>query len=177
MGFIHPSSVIFPNVVIGKNVYIGANCTIGGPPEHKDINPFSQQEYKRVIIGDGVRIYNQVNIDSGWQENTVIEDGVIIMAQSHIGHDCVIKKGAIISSGSILGGHTEVGENANTGINSTTHQKTEIGEGTILGAGCFAKGKLEPFCKYYSGEKAKNQGQNIYQLRKKDPLQYPDTNI
>ena len=174
--FIHASAVLFEGKVIlqGEGIYIGANCTIGGPPEHKDIEPLKPESYSVVIITGPCRIMNGVNIDAGYVNPTEIEENTIIMAQAHIGHDTVVKKGAIVSSGSVLGGHTIVGEGANTGINSTTHQFTEIGEGTIIGAGCFAKGKLDAFSKYHTGTSAKNKGENTYAIERAKKLTPPD---
>ena len=154
-------------VVVGKNVYIGFGCTIGGAPEHRDANPMDDESYGDIIIGDNVRIYNQVNIDCGTKgKSTVIEDGATIFSQAYIAHDCRIGENATVSAQAVLGGHTIVKDNANIGINATTHQFTEVGEGTILGAGCFAKGKLEDWSKYHTGKAATNHGLNQHLLDK-----------
>lgn len=161
------SIIRWDKVRIGNNVYIGAGCTIGGPPEHADVDPNNPDEYGTVEIGDNVRIYDSVNINCGMKGGkTVIGEGTIVMAQTHIGHDCKIGKGCRISSASVLGGHTVVEDFVNIGINATTHQFTEVGEGTILGAGCFAKGKLESWSIYHTKTTAKNQGVNEYLLEK-----------
>lgn len=162
------SHINFEKVTIGKNVYIGKGCTIGFAPEHKDLDPMKPETWGRVRIADNARIYNNVNIDASMDTNgeTVIGEGSIVMAQSHIGHDCKIGKECRISSGSILGGHTQIGDFANIGINATTHQYTKIGEGVMLGAGCFAKGELKPFTIYHTGLRAKEQGVNTVLLER-----------
>ena len=165
MAMFENSIIRWNKVIIGKNVYIGAGCTIGGPPEHAYVNPNNPEEYGIVEIADNVRIYDSVNINCGLKEGkTVIGEGTTIMAQSHIGHDCRIGKNCRISSGSVLGGHTVVKDNANIGINATTHQFTVVGEGTIVGAGCFAKGVLDDWSKYHTGKAATNQGLNQHLL-------------
>lgn len=176
---IDPSARINEGKVIfkGENIYIGANCSIGFAPEHKEIDPREPSSYTVVIIEDNVRIMNGVNIDAGYKEPTEIGEGSIIMAHSHVGHDCKIGRNCIVSSGTILGGHTILEDNVNTGINSTTHQFTHIKEGTILGAGSFAKGTLEPFCKYYWGKKAEKKGENTYQLERKKRQTPPDISL
>ena len=160
--FIHPTATLFQGKVIlkGENIYIGAGCTIGGPPEHRNIHPLEPSTYSVVIIEDNVRIMNNVNIDAGYLGPTEIKEGSMVMAFSHIGHDSIIGPEATISSGTIIGGHSKIERGAVMGINSTTHQFTEVGPWTIVGAGCFAKGKLEAFSKYHTGHAAKKQGEN-----------------
>ena len=172
MAIYEGSHINFDKVIIGKNVYIGKGCTIGYAPEHKDIDPNKPDTWGKVRIGDNVRIMNNVNIDASMypEGETFIQDGAMVMAQSHVGHDCIIGKEAIISSGTILGGHTKIGDHANTGINSTTHQYTEVGKGSLIGAGCFAKGKLEDFTIYHTGQIATARRPNQHQI---DRLQGP----
>lgn len=179
MSYIHPTAILFEGKVIlkGENIYIGAGCTIGGPPEHKDVDPTKPESYSVVIIEDNVRIMNGVNIDAGYFGPTEIKEGSLIMAHSHIGHDAEIGPHATISSGTIVGGHSKIGQGAVMGINSTTHQFTEVGPWTIVGAGCFAKGKLEPFSKYHTGQAAKNQGENKVGIERAKKITPPDFTI
>lgn len=170
---INEGKVIFK----GENIYIGAHCSIGFAPEHKNVNPLEAQSYSVVIIEDNVRIMNGVNIDAGYLQPTEIKEGSLIMAHSHIGHDSEIGPDATISSGTIIGGHSKIGQGAVMGINSTTHQFTEVGPWTIVGAGCFAKGKLEPFSKYHTGQAAKNQGENKVGIERAKKITPPNTII
>jgi UDP-N-acetylglucosamine acyltransferase len=173
--FIHPTATLFEGkVILGKNVYIGAGCTIGGPPEHSKVNPLKPESYSVVIIGDNVKIMNGVNIDSGYQRPTEIKEGSFICSHSYIAHDCIIEPFCTISSGAILGGHSHIKRNANIGINATLHQFTEVGEGTIVGAGCFAKGVLEPWSKYHTGIAAKNKGENTHAIERVKRQTPPD---
>ena len=165
---IHPTAILFTGKVkLGDNIRIGAYCTIGGPPEHKGVNPDNPEEYGIVVIEDGADIRNHVNIDAGLKDGaTIIRKKAYIMAHSHIGHDAIIGEGVTVSSGAIVGGHSKLCDFANLGLNSTLHQFTEVGEGTIVGAGCFAKGKLEEWSIYHTKTKATNQGLNKHLIDK-----------
>lgn len=165
---IHPSAIInWESVTIEGNVRIGAYCTIGFPPEHKDVDPSSPDNYGIVFIGEGADIRNHVNIDAGTKGNvTKIGRNTMLMSFVHIGHDAQIEDGATVSTHAVIGGHSVVGKHGNIGLGAITHQYTEVGEGTILGAGNFAKGKLESWSKYHTGISAKNQGVNEHLLKK-----------
>jgi len=148
--YIHKTVKIGKNVVINPNVVIGDNCeissfvSIGSPaemPKEKTMN-FS------VTIEDNVRIREFVTIHSGHTRNTEIQEGVYIMNQSYIAHDCILKKNSIISANVTLAGHVEIGEEAFLGIASAVHQRSKVGDLTILGANSFAKGVLGPCLKY-----------------------------
>jgi len=138
--FIHPTAILFEGkVILGDNIRIGAYCTIGGPPEHKEVDPNNPDEYGTVIIEDGADIRNQVNIDAGLKEKaTVIRKGSLIQSHSYIGHDSIIGEKVTVAMGVKIGGGCRVNDFANIGANSTLHQFTEVGEGVMLGAGCFA---------------------------------------
>jgi UDP-N-acetylglucosamine acyltransferase len=166
--FIHPTAILFEGkVILGDNIRIGAYCTIGGPPEHKEVDPNNPDEYGTVIIEDGADIRNQVNIDAGLKgSSTIIRKKAMIMAQAHIGHDAIIGEGVTVSSAAIVGGHSKICDFSNLGLNTTLHQFTEVGEGVMLGAGCFAKGKLDEWSIYHTKTKATNQGLNQHLLDK-----------
>ena len=41
---------------------------------------------------------------------TVVGDNCLIMAYSHIAHDCVVGNGCIFSNGTTLAGHVTIGD-------------------------------------------------------------------
>ena len=128
---ISAGSVIEDNVVIGENCWIGPNVTL-----HHDCKLGDQviieagtviggdgfgwanhqgewvkiPQIGRVIIGNRVSIGNQVAIDRGALQNTVIEDNCIIDNLVHIAHNVVIGSGSAIAGQVGFAGSTTLGK-------------------------------------------------------------------
>lgn len=132
MTYIHPTAVVYKNVILGDNVHIGAYAIIGGPPEHKE---FWDKEYGTVIIGNNVRISNLVTVDAGTTGATFIDQGCILLAHSHVGHDAQLSEGATISCGVKVGGHAFIGKGSNIGLNAVIHQRVMVPAGCMIGMG------------------------------------------
>ena len=123
LAYIHPQSKIARNVVIepfvtisknveiGEGTWIGSNVTImEGTKIGKNCRIFPgaviaglPQDLKfdgedtTVEIGDNVTIRECVTVNRGTKDRnkTVIEDNVLLMAYSHVAHDCIIRKNSI----------------------------------------------------------------------------------
>ncbi len=105
--------VIRHGCVIGNNVIIEAGAIIGG-----DGFGWANNEGKwvkipqigRVVIGDDVSIGNNVCIDRGAIENTIIEDNCIIDNMVHIAHNVKIGQGSAIAGQTGFAGSTTLGK-------------------------------------------------------------------
>ncbi len=65
---------------------------------------------------------------------TVLGDDNVILAYSHIAHDCVIGHHLVMSSQSALAGHVVVGDHVNVGWGTGVHQFCRVGAFAMLGA-------------------------------------------
>ena len=65
---------------------------------------------------------------------TVLGDDNVILAYSHIAHDCVIGNHLVMSSQSALAGHVVVGDHVNVGWGTGVHQFCRVGAFAMLGA-------------------------------------------
>jgi UDP-N-acetylglucosamine acyltransferase len=157
VNYIHPTAVIYPNVVLGDNNWIGAYCVIGGPPEHRNHDP-RQWDYS-VMIGDNNRFHEHVVIQSGTQQHTVVEDGVMLMHGVHVAHDCLVSSGVTMSPLVALAGHVEVGVGATVGMGATVHQRLLIGSGAMVGMGSVVTKNVPANEKWY-GNPARSHGLN-----------------
>ena len=124
---IEPFTTINNNVVIGEGTWIGSNVTImEGARIGKNCNIFpgsvisaNPQDLKyndedtTVVIGDNVTIRECVTINRGTTDRmkTVVGDNCLLMAYSHVAHDCIIGDHAILANSANLAGHVEVGKN------------------------------------------------------------------
>jgi UDP-3-O-[3-hydroxymyristoyl] glucosamine N-acyltransferase len=103
---------LYHDVVLGERCRVHAGTVIGA-----DGFGFARgaggwvriSQLGRVVIGDDVDIGASVTIDRGALEDTVIENGVIIDDQVHIGHNCRIGARSAIAGCVGIAGSTIVG--------------------------------------------------------------------
>ena len=107
------SVFLYHNVRIGKRCRVHANSVIGS--DGFGFVPDSEGTLNRVGQVGGVRIGNDVEIgasntiDRGTTEDTVIEDGVKLDDQVHIGHNCVVGAHSMLCGCTGLGGSVTIG--------------------------------------------------------------------
>jgi UDP-N-acetylglucosamine acyltransferase len=139
-----PFSIIGAGVVIGAGTWIGPHVVVKGPTRigvQNKIFQFAsvgedpqdkkyQGEETRLEIGDRNVIREFATINRG----TVQGDGVtrigndnLLMAYSHVAHDCRLGNQIVLSNVATLGGHVEVDDFAILGGLSAVHQFTKVG--------------------------------------------------
>jgi UDP-N-acetylglucosamine acyltransferase len=167
---IHPSCKIGPYCIIGSNVELGKGChlvshvVIEGPTKIGVDNgffPFSSigmapqdlsyaGEPTRLEIGDHNEIREFVTINRGTVKGgglTKIGDSNLIMAYTHIAHDCQIGSNIIMANAATLGGHVTVEDYANVGALCPVHHFVRIGTHSIIGGGSTITRDVLPFSK------------------------------
>jgi len=125
-------AVISGHTVIGKHNHIGSFTSIGTPPQDMHYNG----EPTGLIIGDDNHIREYVSIHRGTEAGngkTVIGSSNMIMAYSHIAHDCCIGDHVIMANVATLAGHVEIGDHVNLGGLVAVHQFCRIGAYTYIG--------------------------------------------
>src|SRR5271165_2557687 len=109
-------------------------CAIGMAPQ--DVT--YRGESTRLEIGDHNEIRECVTINRGTVKGgglTKVGSHLLIMAYTHIGHDCVIEDHAMLVNGATLGGHVTVEEWAVVGALCPVHQFVRIGAHSYVGGG------------------------------------------
>ena len=152
---IHPTAKIEAYAVIGNDVSIGANTVVGSHAivdgfttigEDNQIFPgaaigLEPQDLKyegaksQVIIGDRNRIreYVTINRATGEGEATVIGDGNLLMAYSHVGHNCKIDNEVVIANSVAIAGHVQIESMAVISGVLGIHQFVHIGRLAMVG--------------------------------------------
>jgi UDP-N-acetylglucosamine acyltransferase len=141
---IGPFTVIGANVVIGAGTWVGPHAVINGPttigvnnkiyqfaslgdaPQDKKYNG----ETTRLEIGDRNVFRESVTVNRGTTHDkgvTHIGDDNLLMAYSHVAHDCQLGNQIVMANCATLGGHVEVGDWVTMGGLSAVHQFTKIG--------------------------------------------------
>jgi UDP-N-acetylglucosamine acyltransferase len=157
---IHPSCEIGPYCVIGAEVEIGENChlashvTISGPTRIGVDNHFfpftSIGMAPRLEIGDHNQIREFVTINRGTVKGggcTRVGNHNLIMAYTHIAHDCQIGSHIIMANAATLGGHVSVGDWATVGALCPVHHFVRIGTHAFIGGGTTVTRDVLPFSK------------------------------
>jgi len=158
---IGPYSIIEENVTIGDGCIIKAHALVGARTTlGKNCRLFNgavvgeipqdlkyADENTETILGDNVTVREYCTIHRGTTDRwkTTIGSNVLIMAYSHIGHDCIIGDNVIIANSCNMGGHVEVGDFAIIGGAVPIHQFVKIGQHAFIAGGFRITKDVPPF--------------------------------
>jgi len=141
---IGPFTVIGPDVVIGAGTWIGPHAVINGPTRIGTGNKIFQfaslgdapqdKKYKGeptlLEIGDRNVFRESVTVNRGTTHDrgvTHIGNDNLLMAYSHVAHDCRLGDQIVMANCATLGGHVEIGDWVTLGGLSAVHQHTKVG--------------------------------------------------
>ncbi|HET7313873.1 acyl-ACP--UDP-N-acetylglucosamine O-acyltransferase [Salinisphaera sp.] len=106
---IGPHAVIDGHTTIGRDNRISQFVSLGGGPQHRGY----KGEPTELIIGDRNTFREYCSVHRG----TMLDAGVthigndnLVMAYSHIAHDCVLGDGITMANGASLAGHVHIGD-------------------------------------------------------------------
>jgi len=125
-------AMISGNTTIGCRNVIGPFASIGAPPQ--DIR--YQGEPTELLLGDDNQVREYASIHRGTvggRGRTVVGSRNLLMAYTHVAHDCILGDNIIMANVATLGGHVEVGSNASLGGLVAVHQFCRIGGFTHIG--------------------------------------------
>jgi UDP-N-acetylglucosamine acyltransferase len=176
-------TVIKDDVEIGNNVEIGSNVVIDNGARISDnvklhhgaaVCTIPQDlkfhgEYSTLEIGKNtvVREYATLNRGTEASGKTVIGENCLLMAYSHVAHDCRLGNNVIIANSGNLGGHVEIDDYGFVGGIVAVHQFVKIGSHSFLAGFTKAVKDIPPFI--LAGDNPmKFQGLNVIGLRRKN---------
>ena len=163
--FIHAQVNIEKWTTIGKNCTIYPFASIGSAPQ--DLKYKGEKTF--VEIGDNTTIRECVTINrsTGTGSKTIVGDNCLLMAYSHIAHDCIVENNVIIANSGTLAGHVTIEEGVIIGGLTAIHQFCVIGKMSLLG-GCSKIVKdIAPFT-ITDGHPAVPKGINLVGLQRKN---------
>ncbi len=175
LAYIHPAAKIAPSVVIdpfvtieenveigegtriGSNVTImsgariGKNCTIfpgavvGAIPQDLKF----KGEDTLAIVGDNTTLRECVTVNRGTaaKGKTVVGNNCLIMAYSHVAHDCVGGDNVIMSNATQIAGEVVVDNYAVIGGGTLVHQFCHIGPHVMIQGGALVNKDIPPYVK------------------------------
>jgi UDP-N-acetylglucosamine acyltransferase len=145
-----PYAVIEKGVIIGVDSIVGAHAVVSGPTiigERNLIGSFAmvggapqdlgyKGEPTELIIGNDNQIREYASIHRGTptgRQKTTIGNRNLLMAYTHVAHDCKIGNDVIMANVATLAGHVEVGDKASIGGLVAIHQFCRIGTYSYIG--------------------------------------------
>jgi UDP-N-acetylglucosamine acyltransferase len=164
-------TVVGPHVVIETHTDIGERChiyqfaAIGAAPQDLKF----KGEKTRVIIGNDNTIREFVTIHRATAAatgTTVMGDHNLIMAYSHIAHNCILDNHIIMVNAANLAGHIHVEDYAIIGGLSGVHQFTRIGAHCMIGGASAVTRDVAPYL-IAAGNHATTHGLNVVGLKRR----------
>src|SRR5574343_444045 len=143
--WIGPNVTIMDGARIGKNCRIFPGAVISAIPQ--DLKFQGEQTY--VEIGDNTTIREFVTINRATSDRwkTKVGNNCLIMAYSHIAHDCRIGNNCIMSNNTQIAGHVELGDWAILGGLCAVHQFVKIGQHSFVSGGSLVGKDVPPYIK------------------------------
>lgn len=149
---------------LGKNVRISHGAVIATEPQDLKFGG----EKTLAIIGDNttIREYATVNRGTAHSGQTSVGKDCLLMAYSHVAHDCVIGDNVIMANSVNLAGHVEVDAHAILGGVLPVHQFVKIGAHAMIGGGFRVQQDVCPYA-LVAGYPLKVVGINSIGLRRR----------
>mgnify|MGYP005839647647 CR=1 FL=1 len=159
-----PHVVIRPFTAIGKRCRIFQFAVVGEVPQDLKF----QGEESRLLIGDDNVIREFATLHRGTAGGggiTAIGNHNLLMAYTHVAHDCRLGNHIIMSNAATLAGHISVDDYAILGGLSAVHQFCRIGAHAFIGGASAVARDVPPFCMAV-GNRAKIVGLNLVGLKR-----------
>jgi UDP-N-acetylglucosamine acyltransferase len=127
-----PQVVIDGVTTLGRDNRFLGQANIGGAPQDLSY----EDEPTQLAIGDRNTVREFVTINRGTLKGggiTRVGSGCLLMACSHVAHDCEIEDGVQLGNNVLLAGHVAVGRNAIVNGAAAAHQFVTIGRNAYVG--------------------------------------------
>lgn len=149
---------------MGKNNHIFSYAMVGEVPQDLKFHG----EVSWLEIGDNNNIREFSTLHRGTETGTGVTrigNKCLLMAYTHVAHDCLLGDGIVMSNNATLAGHVEVQDHAIIGGLSAVHQFVRIGTHAFVGGMTGISQDLPPYM-LAVGERAGLHGPNVVGLRR-----------
>lgn len=168
---IDTGTVIGPHVVIqgpsmiGKNNRIFQFASIGEAPQDKKF----QGESTKLKIGDENILREYCTIHRGTAQDcgeTTLGDRNLLMAYTHVAHDCVVGNDVVMANAASLAGHVHLDDHVTLGGFTLVHQFCHIGSYVFSAMGSHINKDIPPYA-IVAGQPVRFRGVNQIGLERK----------
>jgi UDP-N-acetylglucosamine acyltransferase len=172
------------DIEIGEDCILDAHLCVQGPIRIGARNrffPYStvgvvpqdlkfKNEVSETVIGDGNTIREFVTIHRGTAGGglvTRIGSNCLVMAYTHIAHDCQVGDHTVLGNAATLAGHVVIGDHVNLGAFSGVHQFCRIGRHAIVGGYSVITRDVMPYSNTVTERTARTFGANKIGLERR----------
>ncbi len=164
-------TVLMAHAVVERWTRLGRRCRVhpfavlGGAPQ--DLKYRGEETW--LEVGDETVVREAATLNrgtSGGHGKTVVGRGCLLMAYSHVAHDCVVGDQVILANGATLAGHVTVEEHAIVGGLSAIQQFLRIGAHAFVGGASGINQDVPPYM-LVSGVPAALHGLNLVGLKRR----------
>ncbi len=149
---------------LGKNVKVHHGAVLATIPQ--DLKFGGEPSLLRVGDNTTIREYVTMNRGTKQRGETTVGSDCLLMAYSHVAHDCLIGDHVILANSVNLAGHIEIGDYAILGGLVPVHQFVKIGRHAMIGGGFRVPMDICPYA-MCGGYPMKVMGLNIVGLRRR----------
>jgi UDP-N-acetylglucosamine acyltransferase len=158
---IGPHAVVEDNVIIGRSAVIGTGALIAwGARLGEEVKVFSYAvigsvpqdlkfggEETTIEVGNRtvIREFATLNRGTAAHKKTVVGSDCLLMAYSHVAHDCVVGDHCILSNSATLAGHVTLEDWVIVGGLVPIHQFVRIGCHAMVGGGWRVPKDVPPY--------------------------------
>lgn len=162
--YVGPHTVIYDGARIGSNVKFFQSVSVAHRPQ--DLKYADEKTY--FYVGDNCTIHEFVTLHRGTKETGKSEIGknVLLMAYSHVAHDCYIGNNCILANSVQVAGHVHIDDYAIIGGTTPVHQFCKVGKHCMVGGGFRVVQDVPPFI-LAAKEPLAYEGLNVIGLRRR----------
>ena len=155
-------AVVRSGCELGDDVIVDSFAVVGGAPQMRGVVPAAGRVRigARSVLREGVTVNRPTKADGV----TVVGADCMLMANSHVGHDCEIGNTVTLANNVMLAGHVHVGDGSFLGGGAGVHQFVRIGPGAMIGGNASISYDVPPYV--IAAERNQIHGLNLVGLRR-----------
>ena len=128
---------------LGENCRVSDGAVLGGLPQHVHV----PEHPGTVVIGAGNTFRENVTVHRALEADhqTIIGNHCLLMANSHVAHNCRLGNHVILTNNAMIGGHVAIGNRAYVSGGAGIHQFCRIGPLAMIGGLAHINKDVPPF--------------------------------
>jgi UDP-N-acetylglucosamine acyltransferase len=135
--------LIASGTTLGKNCKIHKGAVLGSVPQ--DLKFKDEKTFLQIGNSTTVREFATLNRGTTHSFYTKVGSNCLLMAYSHVAHDCMIGNNVNLANSVNLAGHVIIEDNVGIGGLTPVHQFVKIGKESFIGGGLRVPKDVPPF--------------------------------
>ncbi len=165
------NSRVGPRVLIERDTVVGTDCRIANGAalgtDPQDMKYEGEQTFLEIGDRTMVREFATLNRGTAASGRTVVGSDCLLMAYSHVAHDCELGNHVVISNATNMAGHVAIGDWAIVSGLVAVHQFVRIGAHAFVGGGSRVPQDVPPYCRAVGNPSPKLCGLNTVGMERR----------